>query len=121
MKYLKQAEIYLDTFNPIDVSTASYLLAALHYSGDDVYYDGEQYTVSSLLTRFTNNTLAADVKIRFYGGPVGKGQWYWGNVYTLIADRIAAIIQLQGLTNVINLINGFRRKIAIRGVAGYNG
>ena len=66
----------------------------LHYcfkcSEDDIQWNGIHVSPAEMLENHPElgDTPADKVAVRFFGGPPGRGGFYNGTLYTLLADKI---------------------------------
>lgn len=104
--HLKQAEALLGHFKPVDLECACTLAYALGHQDTDVILmtPNVRTTIRQLYAGMATGTPADRISIQFYGGPVGRGAWYTGTVYSFIVDIIAAKIQMEGFEKVRQLL-----------------
>lgn len=97
--HLKQAEALLGHFKPVDLDCAYTIAYALGHQDTYILLTHPvttRTTVRQIYAGTAYGCPADKIRIRFYGGPVGHGQWYDGTVYSFILDCISAKIQMEG-------------------------
>jgi hypothetical protein len=67
------------------------LCHAFEASTATVFIEGRQVRVADLLDScyMFYGAIAADVEVRFYGGPPSRGQWFEGTLLTMVMDHAA--------------------------------
>jgi hypothetical protein len=116
--HLRQAESLLGHFAPVDLDCAYLIAYALGHQDTDVFLiGGEAYSIAvtnirQIYAGTATGRPANRVRIRFYGGPVGRGKWYDGTVYSFIVDCVSAKIQMEGFEKVRQLLNQQRQLAA---------
>ncbi len=104
--HLSQAEALLGHFKPVDLDCAYTIAYALGHQDTDILLmtPNVRTTVRQVYAGTAPGTPADRISIQFYGGPIGRGAWYTGTVYSFIVDIIAAKIQMEGFEKVRQLL-----------------
>jgi hypothetical protein len=97
--YLAQAESLLGHFKPVNVDCAYTIAYALGQQDTKILLQDPlvSTTVRQIYAGTAYNMSAKNIKVQFYGGPVGRGKWFTGTLYSYLVDCIAAKIQMEGL------------------------
>jgi hypothetical protein len=103
---LHQAEAILGHLTPIDIDAAYMIAHALgHHETDILLLDRNSITnVKQIYSDTAPGIPASRFRIRFHGGPIGKGTWHSGTLYSFILDCIAVKIQMEGFEKVRELL-----------------
>ncbi len=81
---------------PFTLKEAIAVAECFHQQDEPLLVSGIKVSLRQLTLGYCPKTLANSIRITFYGGPVGKGGWYKGTVWSFILDIIATGIQTQG-------------------------
>jgi hypothetical protein len=87
---IKAAEILLSRYKKLALIDASWICQLLDCNTEEFLWQNKPVTIDSLSRHLSLlDTNVMDIKIKFYGGPLGYGTWHHGSVYTFILDHIA--------------------------------
>jgi len=87
---IKAAEILLSKYKNLTIYHAVWICQRLDCNMEEFLWQNKPTTIDSL-----NQSLLPpcskiqEIKIKFYGGPIGFGTWHHGSIYTFILDHIA--------------------------------
>jgi hypothetical protein len=93
---LRAASFILSRYKPIDIDEAYALCKVLECEDEDFVWQGKRATLKTLVSHYSSLVHTHTVQIRFVGGPLGRGAWYNGTVWTFILDHIANYILTDG-------------------------
>lgn len=101
---MNAVEVLMQKLRRITISEACWLLFLHGHKHDEVYYESSVGGYSCWTTPYSfdlyqtaDQDFAVSCRIRYQGGPKGKEGFYWGNLVTLVVDRILLAHQTRGV------------------------
>jgi hypothetical protein len=106
MKYLQQAsQLIANRWSVLTVRDVFIISNRFGHAESEVVHNHELKTIAKLFRRCAPEFRADQIYIRFYGGPIGKGRWFSGTLWSFVHDIVAAKIQMEGVKGAISLLN----------------
>lgn len=97
---MKEVEVLMRKLRRITVAEACWLLFLYGHKHDEVYWQSRTDGYSCWTTPYefdldesADTDFAISVRVRYQGGPRGRERFYWGNLVTLVVDRILLAYQ----------------------------
>jgi hypothetical protein len=103
-------DYYRIRFSAVNMDRACEILVGLGCADDTFYWGYDRWTPHKVLQNVNSdnpvhNWLAKNVLIQFAGGPPNKWCIFQGTLLSMMLDRIAVVVLLEGL-NTLNSIIG---------------
>jgi len=101
---LRAADLLLSQFKPINVEVVYKICQILCCEDDEFIWHGARKTVKYFLNQYSLFIDIKEIRIRFYGGPIGRGCWHNGSLWSFILDHVANHILTEGFVTTQALL-----------------
>lgn len=93
---IRGAELILSSYRPLNIDTVYCLCMVLKCENEIFLWQGERKTIRQLTGHYTPQKDIREIRIRFYGGPLKRGAWHEGSIFSFLLDHIANRILTDG-------------------------